>query len=213
MAGQRLFLRKADVGDAALIAAWYNDRENIKYMNPIIRCKIHTAESLEAELRSARECREQLFMVCLKEDGRPIGHAGIDDIEMDDRRGEIFFLIGERGEQGKGYGKEIARQLLDLAFTEMHLNTLFATVTVENAASIAVLEKAGFRKIGVRREYNFIDGRYLDEVFLDITFGDYLGLRPAEDPVHGSETAVPVPHPELGHHLKIGAHVQPLAAK
>lgn len=213
MAEQRVFLRKADVGDAGLIARWYNDRENIKYMSTVVRCKSHTTESLEAELRSARECREQLFMVCLKEDGRPIGHAGIDDIDMNDRRGEVFFLIGERSEQGKGYGKEIARQLLDLAFTEMHLNTLFATVTVENAASLSVLEWAGFKRIGIRREYNFIDGRYLDEVFLDITFSDHLSLRQAEGPVRAGETAIPASHPDVNHHLKIEVQVQPLAAK
>lgn len=213
MAEPRVFLRKVDVSDAGLIARWYNDRKNIKYMNPIIRCKSHSAESMEHELKSSMPEREQLFMVCLKEDGRPIGHAGIDDIEMDDRRGEIFFLIGERGEQGKGYGKEIAKQLLDHAFAEMHFNTLFATVTVENAASVAVLEKVGFRKIGVRREYNFIDGKYLDEVFLDITFSDYLSLRAAEGPVQVGETAIQAAAPELGHHLKIEIQEQPLEAK
>ncbi len=178
---RRIVLRKAVPEDASLIASWYSDWEVAKYMSHVVRCRAHTPERVEKELRESNPSYEQLFMTCLAESGEPIGQAGIDDIVMEDSRGELFFLIGKRAEQGKGYGTEIVELLVKYAFGKLGLNSLFATAAVENPASIACLERAGFRQIGVRREYNCIDGRYMDEMFLDLTRSDYIARRDSKD--------------------------------
>jgi diamine N-acetyltransferase len=174
MPNNSVFLRKIMPADAGLIAGWFNDKENVKYMSTYVRCKIHSKESVEEEIRTSDERYEHLFTVCLAGSGRPIGTAGIDDIDPADKRGELFFLIGEKDEKGKGHGREIIRQLLAYAFREAGLNSLFATAAIKNGAAIALLEKSGFRKIGVRRQYNNIDGIYVDEVFYDMTTDEYL---------------------------------------
>jgi diamine N-acetyltransferase len=112
-------------------------------------------------------------MVYLKGKKDPIGHAGIDDLDFDDKRGEIFFLIGDRKEQGKGYGKEIVKLLLKYGFKQLHFHSIFASAVIVNISSQKILERSGFRKIGVRRGYNLINGKFLDEVFYDITIDDY----------------------------------------
>ena len=91
-----------------------------------------------------------------------------------DKRGEIFFLIGEKDEQGKGYGKEIVSLLLEQAFGKLKLHSVSASAVLENKASIAILKKAGFRKIGVRRDYNRINGKYVNEVLFDLLVTEYL---------------------------------------
>jgi diamine N-acetyltransferase len=174
MLNNDVFLRKVMLADAGLIAGWFNDTENVKYMSTYVRCNKHSKETVEEEISVSNERYEHLFMVCLAGNGRPIGTAGIDDIDPYDNRGEIFFLIGEKDEKGKGHGKTIVRLLLDYAFKELGMNSLFATAAVKNEPSIALLNKSGFTKIGVRREYNNIDGVYVDEVFFDMTADEYL---------------------------------------
>ncbi len=180
------YLREVKFTDAELIANWCNDKENIKYMSTLVRCKVHSKENIEKEINNIDPNYERLFMICLKckenEKGKegeeskefPIGHAGIDDLDFDDLRGEIFLMIGEKGEHSKGYGLETVKLLLNYGFNKLGLNSIFATVAVENKPSLRLLEKAGFKQVGIRREYNKINGRFVDEVFFDIIKTDYL---------------------------------------
>ena len=172
-----IYLRKAEPEDSVLISKWFNDADNVKYMSTIVRCMAHSEKSVANDILESDESFERLFMVCLEENKMPVGHAGIDDIDFNDKRAEIFCLIGEKAEQGKGYGCQAISLLLDYGFNNLSLNSLFATSAVENKASISILEKLGFRKIGIRREYNNIGGRYVDEAFFDITRKDYVALR------------------------------------
>lgn len=57
--------------------------------------------------------------------------------------GEIGYWIGEPY-WGKGYGTEAVKLLTLFAFEELHLLRVFANVFSQNAASMKVLEKAGY---------------------------------------------------------------------
>ncbi len=175
-ASLRIYLRPMRMEDAGLVARWYNDKETRRYMSTTVRGYKYYPKDIKKEIQENNPREEQWFMVCLKSSHKPIGQAGIDDLDFMDRRGEIFFLIGDKDEKGKGYSREIVRLLLDYSFKKLKLNSLFATVTVKNIPSLKVLEKAGFKKMGIRREYNRIGGKYLDEVFLDFTAKDYARL-------------------------------------
>lgn len=170
---KRLFLRPLTLRDASLLAKWFNDDVNVRFMSPLIRGKKHSLLSVRKEIKSIDPEYERLFLVCKKKDNTPIGHAGIDDIFQLDRRGEIFFLVGEKNEQGKSYGKEIISLLLEYSFQKLKLHSVSASAMVENKASIAILRKAGFRKVGIRRDYNYVHGKYLDEVLFDLLAKEY----------------------------------------
>jgi [ribosomal protein S5]-alanine N-acetyltransferase len=53
---------------------------------------------------------------------------------------------------GHGYATEAAGCVLEYAFTELELDRLAAIARPENAASLRVLEKLGFRRVGKRRD-------------------------------------------------------------
>lgn len=172
-----LSLRKVEPGDAEILAKWYNNFDIVRYMNPVLRCKKHTKESVENEIKTSNPDFERLFVVYKDGKDKPIGEAGVDDIDLYDKRGEIFFLIGDSEERGKGYGKKIVMLLLDYAFNELKLNSVFATSTVDNRPSISALEKSGFKKVGIQRDYNLIDGKFVDEALFDILQKDYLAQK------------------------------------
>ena len=52
--------------------------------------------------------------------------------------------------------------VLDFGFDRMGLNRIEAVVFRDNAASCGLLEKLGFEREGLLREYEYLRGRYED---------------------------------------------------
>jgi len=61
-----------------------------------------------------------------------------------------------------------------MGFHKMGLNSITAIVTQQNTRSVRVFEKMGFRKVGIRREYHFINEERLDEILFEIIKKDYI---------------------------------------
>jgi RimJ/RimL family protein N-acetyltransferase len=64
---------------------------------------------------------------------------------------------------GRGVGTAAVRALVDLLFTRGGLRRLVATVSVDNARSIRLLERLGFVREGTMREAYRIEGRLVDQ--------------------------------------------------
>lgn len=173
MQQEDVYLKKVKIEDASVLLRWFNDPFVKKYMSTIIRAETYTLTSVRRLIKSYDPSYERLFMIFRKGKREPIGHAGIDDIDFYDRKGEVFFFIGDENERGKGYGKKIVQQLVCYGFKRLKLNSLFATAMIDNKASLKILDAVGFKKLGIRREYNYVQGKFVDEVFLDMTLNDY----------------------------------------
>ena len=66
---------------------------------------------------------------------------------------------------GKGVGKLIMRNLLDLA-TAQKLHTMIAVIDAENESSIAFHQKFGFETVGIIKESGFKFDRWLHSVIM-----------------------------------------------
>lgn len=65
---------------------------------------------------------------------------------------DIFYHLS-RAQWGKGYGTELAVELLRLAFKEKHAEEVTATVAVVNVASWSLLEKVGLKRKGLKPSF------------------------------------------------------------
>ena len=54
--------------------------------------------------------------------------------------------------------------LEEIAFNQLKLNQLYAAVGEENAASLALFDALGYVRTAVKKEWNFYNNRYHDEV-------------------------------------------------
>jgi len=88
------------------------------------------------------------FAVTLKDTGKLIGQAGLIKTEVNGENGVEIGYIFDNTFWGHGYAIEAIRACVDLAFNEIGLDKLYATIRPENAASVKVAEKLGMRKIG-----------------------------------------------------------------
>ena len=87
---------------------------------------------------------------------------------------EIGYMLAA-SHHGRGWGTRAVALLVDKLFHETNLYRLFATISVENVASIKLLERLGFTREGLMREHYVIQGRRVDEVLYGL-------LRPEWQP-------------------------------
>lgn len=100
-----------------------------------------------------------------------------------------------------GYATEGVAAVLKYAFDELELNRVEAACMPHNRASIAVLEKSGFRREGLARRYLQINGAFQDHllfarlrddvpVWRDVAKAELIVARPSERLM--GDTAIPV---------------------
>ena len=94
-------------------------------------------------------------------DGRFVGTMYFELKSVDDRTAEIGWLVGPAF-QGRGYAREAAAMLLDLAFGELGLHRVIAELDPRNTASVRVCERLGMRKEG-----HFVEQMWLKDEWTD----------------------------------------------
>ncbi len=84
------------------------------------------------------------------------------------RQGSIGYWI-DRGFSGQGLATEAVRLALDHGFGEAGLHRIEALVHPENAPSLALLRRLGFREEGMRERALWVRGDWRDHVVLALT--------------------------------------------
>ncbi|MEG0034432.1 MAG: UDP-4-amino-4,6-dideoxy-N-acetyl-beta-L-altrosamine N-acetyltransferase [Bacilli bacterium] len=97
-----------------------------------------------------------------------IGTVFLRDIDGANRKAEFGIFIGEEAYLGKGIGKLVIKQILEYAFNELDLNKVFLRVLSENKRAIASYENSGFKFEGCFRQDVFVEGKFLDIVFMSV---------------------------------------------
>ncbi len=118
---------------------------------------------------------------------RPVGSTDLFEIDRHFGTATFGLLIGEADARGKGYGTEVARLMLDYAFTALGLHNVRLEVDEFNLAGRKAYERAGFKEFGRRREVTLLNGRRWDLISMDCLAHEFespvLGkvFRPDED--------------------------------
>lgn len=104
---------------------------------------------------------------------RPVGIAGLKDVDFRNRTAEYEIVIGESDARGRGFGTETTRLVLDYAFTVLSLQNVMLTVYANNPAGIHAYEKAGFRQFGRRTSAIELAGERSDVIFMEAMAKDF----------------------------------------
>lgn len=145
---ERLALRPIVLDDAALLVELFDDDwDAIKQTGRMPYPP--TEQALRGWLAGHAGPLSHSFLVTLRQDGRAIGVIGFGG---ETGGAELGYALGRRF-WGQGYVTEAVRALVDLA-REVGVRRLDAYSFIENPASARVLEKTGFRDLGVAaRDY------------------------------------------------------------
>jgi RimJ/RimL family protein N-acetyltransferase len=102
-----------------------------------------------------------------------IGAISLQNINHLNRNAFIGIFIGEAEYRGKGYGAEAVRLLLNYGFNTLNLNNIMLSVHADNEAAIGCYKKVGFRTAGKRSEWIFKNGRYIDNIYMEMLARDF----------------------------------------
>lgn len=154
----RLHLRGFDQQSYHDLFAQY-DREEIMSI-----LGITTAEEFELEQfrynggYSTYNLTIQFFQLVGKEDNRVLGWCGFHSWAQQHQRAEIFYMLKEERDRGKGIMTEAMEAVLEYGMREMALRRIEAFVAIDNPASFKLVEKFGFRKEAtIQHRYQFGD--------------------------------------------------------
>ncbi len=90
-----------------------------------------------------------------------VGCIGLHGISASNHRGSIGYWL-DADYQGKGIMTQSVRAIVNYCFTKLDLNRVTIEAATENEPSYSVAERLGFTKEGMARQYEYINGRFLD---------------------------------------------------
>lgn len=166
----RVHLRDPIAADAEMIFRWRNE-EALQAHQPLVQLSLDHIQSdigktANNDLPNYTRDRFQ-WIIERRADSRPLGWMTLSIRSWEHQIGEIGYSISE-AYHGQGYGYEALQLMLQKAFYEAHLYRIEAKCSVENPASYRLLEKVGFKREGVLREYFNIRGRRFDHYLYSI---------------------------------------------
>lgn len=131
-------LRDEDFTDRYL--AWFRDPEVTRFLE----ARNITREDAIVHLRAGADGqRWRLYAIC-RADGLHIGNLKIGPINWTHMVSDLVTVLGDRASWGKGYARAAIRQGIDIAFRDMGLRKLSASIDALNIGSIKAYKAAGF---------------------------------------------------------------------
>jgi RimJ/RimL family protein N-acetyltransferase len=139
-----------------------------------------TREELLADIRYTSggrlADRERDRFQWVVEAGEPAGWVTLVIRSWEHLVGEVAYSLSSR-HHGKGVGTAAVRRLVSLAFKEGGLYRLEARCSVQNEPSFRLLERLGFTREAVLREYFVIRGERVDHYFYSLLRPEWEGIR------------------------------------
>jgi RimJ/RimL family protein N-acetyltransferase len=104
-----------------------------------------------------------VMAVCLDEGAVHVGNVSLDSIEPRHRTARLSIFIGEADERGRALGSRALRLLAHHAFDHLNLNRIWCKAAADDERIERFYQRLGFRKEGVLRQHEFVDGHYVDK--------------------------------------------------
>lgn len=155
----RLALRPTAEADAEALHACYGDPEAMRYWDTSpSRDVAHTRERITGTVRSDPRWHAG-WSVVLAGDDRPVGFVNYHHRAPQDRRLAIGYILA-RAYWGRGLMGEAVRAFVSHCFDALDTHRVEALIEPDNAASIRLVERLGFRREGLLRDRLLVLGTY-----------------------------------------------------
>ena len=162
--GNNIYLRALEPEDLEFIFTVENNEQIWEVSNtqtPYSRFLIK--QYLENAQQDIYEAKQLRLAICKNNIVKPVGLVDLFDFDPKNNRAGVGIVINENEHRNQGVGQEALTLLINYAFKQLNLHQLFANINSNNVASLMLFSKFGFQKIGVKKDWNFNQGKYSDE--------------------------------------------------
>lgn len=169
----RLLLRKIIYDDVSDIFEYLSNDLVTKYLGKESLTSIkNTYEVIDKIEKNYSEGRGIRWGIVHKKENKLIGTIGYDGIQIKNKRADIGYDINSNYWR-QGYATEAINEVISFGFSRLCLSRIGAVVFPDNKASLSLLEKVGFTKEGLLREYIIQNNIAKDTVVLSLLKNEY----------------------------------------
>ena len=158
-----IHLRALEPSDLDFLFAQENDQALWILSNTLVPFAKYT---LQEYISHAKEdiftTKQQRFVISDKAN-TALGLIDLYDFDPIHHRAGVGLVI-DQAHRAKGLGKQALLLLEEYAFDRLQLHQLYAGVGEENSASLALFTAAGYVQCGLKKEWNYYNHRYHNEV-------------------------------------------------
>ena|SRR3990167_134004 len=161
-------LRRIHSSDLNIMFEWRNDPRIYKW------CRQYAPIQWESHVKWFESLvdRKDVDMFIIEDvPSQRVGVLGLTDIDNVNRRAEFSIYINPI-DQGKGYGERALNELLKYSFNDRNLYSVWGETFANNPATKLFL-KVGMREDGVRRNFYFREGKYINARLFSITSAEW----------------------------------------
>lgn len=169
MKSERIKLRALEPHDVDTLFLWENDPEIWKVSNTVAPFSRFILEQYIANSHQDIYANKQLRLMIetTDENKTTIGSIDLFDFDPKNKRAGVGILI-ERNFRNNGYASEALSVLVDYSFGVLDLHQLYCNICDDNDASLKLFEKAGFEKVGLKKDWVRNGSGYQDEYLLQM---------------------------------------------
>lgn len=166
--GEHIYLRALEPDDLEFIHKIENDETIWEISNTKTPySKFLIKQYLEHSHKDIYEVK-QLRLVISDYENEALGMIDIFDFDIANHRAGVGVLIKNETDRKQGYGFEALNLLTDYCFKHLNLHQLYCNISEENTASINLFVKQGFKKIGLKKDWNLVNGVFKNEYLFQL---------------------------------------------
>ncbi len=174
---KRLYLTEFVKGDAEELFKMRSDEKVLKYLDRDPHKSVKESELMIEKMISTYNSKEGInWIIRGKDTLNIIGYIGYWRLVRENLRAEIGYAMKPEY-WGNGYMKESLTKVIEFGFKEFCLHSIEANVNPDNAKSIKLLEKFGFKREAYFKEDYFYNGKFLDSAIYSLLETDYENLK------------------------------------
>lgn len=164
LAGEKCSLRAVEPRDAEPLYRWENDPALWGVSGTTEPFSRHSIEDfIVRQQEGIFRCGELRLMID-DERGATIGAIDLFDFEPLHGRAGVGILIYDAARRGQGYAAEALELVGEYARRTLGLRQLWCNILTDNDPSLKLFRRAGFREIGVKKEWIRTEAGYADEI-------------------------------------------------
>jgi RimJ/RimL family protein N-acetyltransferase len=156
-------IEELQADDLSLVAMWLSRNEINRWLTSEWRNRVVSTTVLAIALRNPKT---RFFLV--RCNGQACGLAALADIDLAAGTAMVWYFLGDSAFSKRGIGSEAVKQLVRKSFQELKLQSLYAWIMEDNAASANLLHNVGFREAGRIRQASSSNGCQVDRIYFDL---------------------------------------------
>jgi len=168
LSGLNINLRPLEPEDLEFIYEIENDETIWHLSNTIVPfSRFIIKQYLENALKDIFEVK-QLRLVIEDKKNKPLGLIDLFDFDFKNKRAGLGIVIKNEKDKYKGYGDEALKLLINYSFKKLGLNQLYCNISEENLPSINLFKKNGFLEVGLKKDWNYNNGKFNNEYLFQL---------------------------------------------